>query len=279
MPPSAYAAYAWGMAKQIDLEVPDFEFLSYGVENGIGIVTIRRPQALNALNQDLLMELAQAADLVSQDPEVRVAVFTGEGKAFVAGADIAQITHLQDVFASREFAILGQSVFNEIAALPVPTIAAINGFALGGGLELALACDIRVASHKAKLGLPEVGLGIIPGFGGTQRLPRLIGRGRALDLIFTGRHVPAEEALSLGLVNRVGEDALELAKEVVGAILKNGPVAMALAKEAIGRGESLDLQEALEIEADLFGLACATQDMKEGTKAFLEKRPAQFKGE
>jgi enoyl-CoA hydratase len=174
---------------------------------------------------------------------------------------------------------MGQSVFNEIAALPVPSIAAINGYALGGGLELALACDLRVASHEAKLGLPEVGLGIIPGFGGTQRLPRLVGWGRAFDLIFTGRHVGADEALSLGLVNRVGEDALETAKELARVILKNAPVALALAKEAVTRGEGLDLQEALEIEADLFALACATQDMREGTKAFLEKRPAQFKGE
>ncbi len=267
------------MAEPFELEVPEFEHLTYQVEDHIGVVTIRRPQALNALNQDVLMELAAVSEVITQDPQVRVAIFTGEGRAFVAGADITQIAGLEDVFAAREFAILGQSVFNEIAALPLPTIAALNGFALGGGLELALACDLRVASRKAKLGLPEVGLGLIPGFGGTQRLPRLIGRGRALDLIFTGRHVPAEEALSLGLVNRVGEDALGTAKELAAVILKNGPVALALAKEAVGRGENLDLQEALEIEADLFGLACATQDMREGTRAFLEKRPAQFKGE
>lgn len=267
------------MAETFELELPEFEYLTYRVEENLGIVTINRPQALNALNQDVLIELAAVTEVITQDPEVKVAIFTGEGKAFVAGADIGQIADLQDVFAAREFAIMGQSVFNEIAALPVPSIAAINGFALGGGLELALACDLRVASHKAKLGLPEVGLGIIPGFGGTQRLPRLVGRGRALDLIFTGRHVSAEEALSLGLVNRVGEDALQTAKELAGAILKNGPVALALAKEAVGRGENLDLQEALEVEADLFGLACATKDMREGTQAFLEKRPAQFRGE
>ncbi|RIH83418.1 Short-chain-enoyl-CoA hydratase [Meiothermus luteus] len=260
-------------------EAPEFEHLSYQVEDRVAIVTLRRPQALNALNQDVLVELANVTEVIAQDPEVRVAIFTGEGRAFVAGADIGEIAALEDVFAAREFAILGQSVFNEIAALPLPTIAAINGYALGGGLELALACDLRVASTKARLGLPEVGLGIIPGFGGTQRLPRLLGRGRALDLIFTGRHLSAEEALSLGLVNRVGEDALETAKELAAAILKNGPIALALAKEAVGRGENLDLQEALEIEADLFGLACATQDMREGTRAFLEKRTPQFKGE
>jgi len=267
------------MADTYELEVPDFEHLSYTVENNIGIITIQRPQVLNALSQDLLIELASVADVISQDAEVRVAIFTGEGKAFVAGADISQINAVQDVFAAREYAILGQGVLGEIAALPVPTIAAINGFALGGGLELALACDLRVASTKAKLGLPEVGLGLIPGFGGTQRLPRLIGRGPALDMIFTGRHVPAEEALSLGIVNRVAEDALEAAKELARSIMKNGPVALALAKEAVGRGESLDLQEALEIEADLFGLSSATRDMREGTKAFLEKRAPQFRGE
>lgn len=261
------------------LEVPEFQYLSYTVGGGIATVTIRRPDALNALNQDVLLELAQVSEVIAEDPEAKVAIFTGEGRAFVAGADINQIAGIADVFAAREFALLGQAVFNEIAALPLPTIAAVNGFALGGGLELALACDLRVASQKAKLGLPEVGLGIIPGFGGTQRLPRLIGRGRALDLIFTARHVPAEEALQLGLVNRVAEDALQAAQELAQQILKNGPVALALAKESVSRGENLDLAEALEIEADLFGLACQTQDMKEGTKAFLEKRAANFKGE
>lgn len=267
------------MAETFELDAPEFEYLTYQVEENLGIVTINRPQALNALNQDLLIELSLVTDLITQDSESKAVIFTGEGKAFVAGADISQIVELGDVFAAREFAILGQAVFNDIAALPVPTIAAVNGFALGGGLELALACDLRVASHKARLGLPEVSLGIIPGFGGTQRLPRLIGRGRAFDLIFTGRHVPADEALSLGLVNRVGEDALQTAKELAATILKNGPIALALAKEAVGRGENLDLQEALEVEADLFGLACSTRDMREGTKAFLEKRPAKFKGE
>ncbi|MDX2007705.1 MAG: enoyl-CoA hydratase-related protein [Meiothermus sp.] len=263
-----------------EMELPEFEFLQYKVEDHIATVTVTRPKALNALNQDVLIELAQAVDVLTQDPEVRVAIFTGDGdRAFVAGADISQIAEVQDVFAAREFALMGQTVFTEVANLPFPTIAAINGFALGGGLELALACDLRTASSKAKLGLPEVGLGIIPGFGGTQRLPRLIGRGRALDLIFTGRHVPAEEALGLGLVNRVAESALEAALEIARAILKNGPVALALAKESVGRGEALDLQEALEIEADLFGLSCSTQDMREGTRAFLEKRAAVFKGE
>jgi len=216
---------------------------------------------------------------VAETEGVHAVIFTGEGKAFVAGADIEEIAGISDVFAGREFSLLGQEVFANIAAMPQVTIAAINGYALGGGLELALACDLRVASTKAKLGLPEVGLGLIPGFGGTQRLPRLIGVGRALDLILTGRHVPAEEALGLGLVNRVAEDALAAAKELAAAVLKNGPVALSLAKEAVFRGLDVPLPEALEIEADLFGLVTRTRDFEEGTRAFLEKRKPEFKGE
>ena len=261
------------------LEIPEFEHLSYEVEEGIALVTLKRPEALNALSQSLLEELAEIPELVQQDPEVRAVIFTGEGKAFAAGADLKEIAAIKDPFMGREYALFGQRVFAEIAALPVPTIAAINGYALGGGLELALACDLRVAAKTAKLGLPEVGLGLIPGFGGTQRLPRLIGRGRALDLIFTGRHVDAEEALFLGLVNRVAEDALEEAKKLAQKILKNAPIALALAKESAVRAEGLDLAEALAIDADLFGYAAATEDMKEGVRAFLEKRPPSFKGE
>lgn len=261
------------------LEVPAFEHLAYRVEEGIAYIALKRPEALNALSQDLLLELSQAVEVLHQDPEARVAIFHGEGRAFAAGADLKEISALKDPFAAREYALLGQGVFSEIAALPIPTIAAIHGYALGGGLELALACDLRVAAKGARLGLPEVGLGLIPGFGGTQRLPRLIGRGRALDLILTARHVEAEEALALGLVNRVAEDALEEAKTLARKIMKNGPVALALAKESLVRGEGLDLAEALEIEADLFGYAMATEDAKEGIRAFLEKRPAAFKGE
>ncbi|HEX7021446.1 MAG TPA: enoyl-CoA hydratase/isomerase family protein, partial [Trueperaceae bacterium] len=173
----------------------ELEFISYEVEEGVALLTIEREEALNALNAQLLFELGAAFELAESDLEVRALVVTGRGRAFVAGADIKALSALSDSFSGREAALAGQDVMNTLAALPFPTVAAINGFALGGGLELALACDLRVAAPSAKLGLPEVGLGLIPGYGGTQRLPRLIGQGRALDLIMTGRHVDAAEAL------------------------------------------------------------------------------------
>ena len=256
----------------------DLRFLSYEVENGVAVLTIERPDALNALNADLLFELGVAFELVESDLNVHALVITGTGRAFVAGADISALNKLEDIFGGREAALSGQDVMNTLAALPFPTIAAVNGFALGGGLELALAADLRVASRNAKLGLPEVGLGLIPGYGGTQRLPRLIGQGRALDLILTGRHVGADEALMLGLVNRVADDALEAAKELAASIVKNAPVALGLAKEAVVRGADVTLPQGLEIEADLFGMATATEDAKEGTQAFLDKRAAEFRG-
>ncbi len=256
----------------------EFDHLSISVEDGVAVVTIDRPDALNALNAELLFELAAAFDVAESDMAVRALVITGSGRAFVAGADVANLANLSDAFSGREASLSGQDVMNLIAALPFPTIAAINGFALGGGLELALACDLRVAAKSAKLGLPEVGLGLIPGYGGTQRLPRLIGAGRALDLILTGRHVGAEEALTMGLVNRVADDALEEAVALARLMLRNAPIAIGLAKEALVRGLDVTLPQGLEIEADLFGLASTTEDMKEGTSAFLEKRTAEFEG-
>ena len=256
----------------------EFQFLTYEVENNVAIVSVDRPDALNALNSDLLFELSVALELAEADFEVRALIITGKGRAFVAGADIGNMQKLNDPFSGREASLSGQDVMNTLAALPFPTIAAINGFALGGGLELALAADLRVASEEAKLGLPEVSLGLLPGYGGTQRLSRLVGMGRALDLIYTGRHVKADEALQLGIVNRVSEDALETAKELAAQILRNAPVALGLAKEAVVRGSDVTLNQGLEIEADLFGLVSTTSDMKEGTSAFLEKRAAEFEG-
>lgn len=262
-----------------DAAPPQFDHLRYAVEDGVAIVTIDRQEALNALNGELLFELGAAFELAESDAEVRALIVTGNGRAFVAGADIAALQQLEGGFAGREAALSGQDVMNTLAALPFPTIAAINGFALGGGLELALACDLRVAAKGARLGLPEVGLGLIPGYGGTQRLPRLIGLGRALDLILTGRHVAAEEALALGLVNRVADDALSEAKALAATILKNAPIALGLAKEAVMRGQDLTLFQGFEVEADLFGLAVSTEDAREGTAAFLAKRAPTFKGQ
>lgn len=246
----------------------------------IAVLTVNRPQALNALNADTLSEIAQAVELVMDEAEVGALIVTGAGgRAFVAGADIAELAELDSAFAGRELSLAGQDVMQTIAALPLPTIAAISGYALGGGLELALACDLRVASPTAKLGLPEVGLGLIPGFGGTQRLPRVVGLGRALDLLLTGRQVNAQEAHGMGLVNELADDPLSRARELAQQMLKNAPMSLGLVKEAVRRGMDAGFDHALEIEADLFGLAVVTKDFKEGTRAFLEKRSPQFEGE
>jgi enoyl-CoA hydratase len=253
--------------------------LRFEIDEAVAVITIERPEALNALSGEVLYELGVAFELVQADIGIRALVITGSGRAFAAGADIGNLNKVEGGFSGRESALAGQEIMNELAALPIPTVAAISGFALGGGLELALAADLRVASRDAKLGLPEVGLGIIPGYGGTQRLPRLIGQSRAYDLIFTGRHVGADEALQLGLVNRVVDDALSGALELARLTLKNAPVALGLAKEAVVRGLELGLSQGLEVEADLFGMALSTEDAREGTSAFLEKRAAEFKGQ
>ena len=215
------------------------------------------------------------------DASVEALIVTGAGdRAFVAGADIGELSQLEGGFQARDLSLAGQDVFQTLATLPLPTVAAINGFALGGGLELALACDIRVASPGAKLGLPEVHLGLIPGYGGTQRLPRLIGAGRALDLLLSGRHVPADEALSMGLVNYVRDNPLEYAREYLEGVLDKGaPLSFGLIKEAVRRGMDSTFSDGLEIEADLFGLISSSADCKEGTQAFVQKRKANFKGE
>ncbi len=257
-----------------------YETLLYEVKDGIAYVTINRPKVLNALNDTVITELGQVFTAIKDDPQVKAVIITGAGeKAFVAGADITQLVDL-NTQEGKAFAAKGQAVFNLIENLGKPVIAAINGFALGGGCELAMACTVRLASTKAKLGQPEVNLGIIPGYGGTQRLPRLVGKGRAMELVLTGRMVDAQEAYQMGLVNKVvePEKLMEEAEALAKTIMSKGPVAVKLAMEAVNRGLEVSLAEGLAIEADLFGICCSTEDKVEGTKAFLEKRKANFQG-
>jgi len=259
----------------------EFNNLHLEISEKIATVTINRPRALNALNEETLQELLCCFEGLETDPEVKAVVLTGAGtKAFVAGADIAFMKDLEAVPA-REFALLGQKVMNRIEQLTRPVIAAVNGFALGGGCELALGCDIRLAADNARFGQPEVNLGVIPGFGGTQRLARLVGKGLALEMIFTGDMVDAAEAYRIGLANKVvpQTELLETAKQLAAKIISKGPFAVKLAKEAVRNGLEMDLARAIQYEADLFGLCFASSDQKEGMQAFLEKRPAKFTGE
>ena len=246
----------------------------------IAWVTLNRPEKLNALNNEVLEELEQIFADLEQDAEVGVVVLTGAGeKAFVAGADIAELRTL-DTAGARVQALRGQAVYQRIESLPKPVIAAVNGFALGGGCELALACHIRIASETARFGLPEVSLGLIPGYGGTQRLPRLVGKGVALDMILSGDMVPAADALRMGLVSRVvpAADLKAAATKLAKTILSRGPLALRSALACVNEGIEMPQDQGLQYEAALFGLLAATQDMQEGTGAFLEKRPAVFKG-
>ncbi|MDH4007355.1 MAG: short-chain-enoyl-CoA hydratase [Desulfuromonadales bacterium] len=250
------------------------------VADGIAQVTINRPKALNALNSQTITELQQVFNALEQDSSVEVIILTGSGeKSFVAGADISQMQEM-NALEARDFARMGQGMLKVIENHSKPVIAAVNGFALGGGCELAMACDIRLASDNAKFGQPEVNLGVIPGFAGTQRLSRLIGKGRAKELVFTGDTIDASEAYRLGLVNKVvsQEQLLEAARKMAAKIAGKGPVAIRLSKEAIDKGLDMDLDRASAYEAELFALCFASADQKEGMLAFLEKRPADFKG-
>jgi enoyl-CoA hydratase len=258
-----------------------YENLLYERKDRIGTITVNRPERLNALSLRTIQELAAVLSEAAEDQGVRVLIVTGAGeKAFVAGADIKELAEMTPV-SGRETALRGQAVFQKLETLGKPSIAAINGFALGGGCELALACSIRLASRTAKLGQPEVKLGIIPGYGGTQRLARLCGKGVAHELCLTGEMISAEEAQRIGLVNHVYEPAelLPAATALARKIAANGRFAVGLAMEAIARGADMPQEEGMAFEAALFGTCCATAEMREGTRAFLEKRAARFDDE
>ena len=258
----------------------NFENIILEKKSSIAYVTLNRPKVLNALNMATMEDLRSAFHDIKNDDAIRVVILTGAGeKAFVAGADINELA-TQDAVTGKKYAHRGQSVLNLVENLGKPVIACINGFALGGGCELALACTMRLASENAKLGQPEVKLGILPGYGGSQRLPRLVGKGLAMQMVLAGEMITAQEAHRIGLVNEVTAqaDLIPRAEAIAAKIIANAPLAVQYAMEAVNKGMEMTLAEGLFLEASLFGVCCATEDKKEGTTAFLEKRPAQFKG-
>jgi enoyl-CoA hydratase len=257
-----------------------FENLLIERDGAVAIITFNRPKVLNALNTQTLTELANAIAAFKADAGVRAVVITGSGeKSFVAGADINELA-VQTPIEGKEHARRGQAIFDAIEQMGKPVIAAINGYALGGGCELALACTLRIAADTARIGQPEVNLGVLPGYGGTQRLPRLVGRGRALDLLLSGEPVDAAEAQQWGLVNRVVEQAelLDYSRSWLRKVLANAPLAVAMILKCVDVGLNASLDQGLEFEAAAFGLTTATEDRREGMQAFLEKRPACWKG-
>ena len=257
-----------------------YETLMYEKRDGIGYVTVNRPEKLNVLNRQVMDELDDCFRAIQKDDEVRVAILTGAGeKAFVAGADIGGIA-AQTPLEGKTMAEHGQAILDRIENLGKPVIAAVNGYALGGGCELAMACTLRIAAENARFGQPEVKLGIIPGYAGTQRLARLVGKGRALELILSGEAVTAQEAYRIGLVNQVvpAAELIAAAETLAKKIMANAPLAIKFALEAVHHGLEMTQAQGQMLEATLFGLCCATADMKEGTRAFLEKRPPKFRG-
>lgn len=257
-----------------------YSTLLYEKKETIGILTINRPEKMNALSNQLISELKTVLDTVEQDDKLRVLIFTGAGdKAFVAGADIHELL-IRDAQIGRKVSKERQDLFSRIENLAVPVIAAVNGYALGGGLELALACSIRICSDRAKFGAPEVKLGIIPGDGGTQRLPRLVGLGRAMEMILSGDFIDAQEAYRIGLVNKVvpHEELMEKTLELADKIASRPPLAVRFAKEAVNRSVGSGSDSGYALESYLHALSCTTEDKKEGVSAFLEKRKGQFKG-
>ena len=257
-----------------------YQNIMYEVKEGLAFVTINRPQKLNALNDDLINELFDAFYNIKKDPGIKAVLITGAGdRAFISGADIQELSLLNPI-TGKEKMLKGHALFNLIENMGKLVIAAINGFALGGGCELSMACTIRFASADARFGQPEMNLGVIPGYGGTQRLSRLVGKGRALELILSGDMINAEEAYRIGLVNKVypKDKLLEESEKFCRKLMSKGTVALQYALEAVNKGLDQTLDEGLNLEANLFGLLCSTEDMKEGLTAFLEKRKPEFKG-
>jgi enoyl-CoA hydratase len=256
-----------------------YDTITLNVADRIATVTVNRPDKLNALNNRVIAELGEAIDSARADRDVAGVIVTGAGRAFVAGADISELEQVAGDSA-QALAARGQSVFSRFETSPKPTIAAVNGFALGGGCELAMACHVRIASESAKFGQPEVKLGLIPGYGGTQRLPRLVGKGRALQLLLSGEMIDAQEAFRIGLVNRVvaADELLPAALTVMRAMLANAPLALAACIDAVNYGADSAIDTALALEAAAFGRLATTDDKREGTRAFLEKRAAKFTG-
>src|SRR5216117_585484 len=258
----------------------NYETLLFDIKDGVALITINRPDKLNALNDQVLEERGSAAERLATEDPIKGAILTGAGrKAFVAGADIGELAK-QGAFDGKARALRGQAVLRRLETCGKPLLAAVNGYTLGGGCELAMACHLRIASENARFGQPEVKLGIAPGYGGTQRLPRLVGKGIALQLILTGATIDAQEAYRIGLVNKVvpSGDLLAESEKMMRGILAMGPLAVRLAMEAVDQGLEMTLDEGLLLEANHFGLLAATSDMKEGTTAFLEKRAAKFQG-
>ncbi|MEP6836117.1 MAG: enoyl-CoA hydratase-related protein [Gemmatimonas sp.] len=256
-----------------------YEFLTFAVADRIATITVNRPDKLNALNAATISELGVAIDEARSRNDVGAVILTGAGRAFVAGADISELNGQTPMSATKR-SRKGQDVFRKFESSPKPTIAAINGFALGGGCELAMSCHMRIASEFAKLGQPEVKLGIVPGYGGTQRLPRLVGRGAALRLLLTGEIIDAKEAFRLGLVDQVvpAAELMDTTTKLLTAMLANAPLALAGCIEILDRGQNVSLEEALRIESDAFGMLSSTEDVREGMQAFLDKRAPVFHG-
>lgn len=256
-----------------------YQHLALAVQDRIATLTVNRPDKLNALNAATIGELGTAIDELLRRDDVGGIILTGAGRAFIAGADIGELAGVS-ALAGQRLARRGQEIFRRFERSPKPTIAAVNGFALGGGCELAMACHIRIASETAKFGQPEVKLGLIPGYGGTQRLPRLVGRGRALQLLLTGEMIDAQEAYRIGLVNRIvaADQLLPSATTMIQQMLMNAPLGLAACIDAVDRGLQMPLEDALSLEATTFGVLIATSDTAEGTRAFLEKRAPRFTG-